>query len=101
MHITILGKRWELKFVPASELRDSTGKRDCDGKCDPPDTARKAIRIYDKLNDERLLTVLIHEALHAADWHKDEGWIESVAEDIARAAKKLGYRRKGHDDDGR
>lgn len=97
MQITILGKRWRILFVPAKELRDTTGKRDCDGKCDPPDLPGKAIRIYDKLTDERLLTVLCHEILHAADWSKDESWVEDVAESFARAAMKVGFTRKEHD----
>lgn len=97
MLITILKRRWRLLFVPAKELRDGAGRRDCDGKCDSPDTPDKAIRIYDKLDGERLLVVLCHEVLHAADWHKDESWVETVAEDIARAATKLGFTRKGTD----
>lgn len=90
--ITILGKRWQLLLVSASEL-EHNGRRDCDGKCDSPDTPGKAIRAYRGLSDERLLTVVIHEMLHAADWTKTEEWVEEVSEDIARAIKKLGYRR--------
>jgi len=86
--VTILDKRWELIFVPASELPSKT-----DGECDAPDSPRKKIRIYDKLSDERTLTILIHEMLHAADWHKDESWVEKVAEQIARAATRIGFKR--------
>lgn len=97
MLITILGKRWRLELVPARELPQTDGRRDCDGFCSDPNTPGKTIRIYDKLNDERTLTVLIHEALHASDWTKSEEWVEEVAEDIARAATKLGFTRKGTD----
>lgn len=86
--VTILDKRWELVFVPARELPSNS-----DGECDAPSKTAKQIRIYDKLNDERTLTILIHEMLHAADWHKDESWVEKVAEQIARAATRIGFKR--------
>ena len=97
MLITILGKRWRLELVPARELPQTNGKRDCDGYCSDPGMPEKTIRIYDKLSDERTLAILAHEMLHAADWHKSEEWVEEVAEDIARAATKLGFNRKGTD----
>jgi hypothetical protein len=85
--ITVLGKRWRLKFVP----RAVVGHRR-DGTCDSPKDKNKTIHIAQSLKGERLLDVLIHEMLHAADWHKDEEWISTVASDMARALWRLGYR---------
>lgn len=84
MRIKILGKCWELVFKPL---------RSDDGYCDPPELPRKQIQINERLRGERRLEVLIHEMLHAADWHKDEdAWIVPVAHDIARVLWKVGYR---------
>lgn len=91
MHITILGKRWELKIT--SKL-----SRDCRGECEPPDSVKKEIRIRSTLKGREFLEVLMHEILHAADWSKDESWVERVADDMSAILWKMGYRRKGHDD---
>lgn len=87
MRVRILGKFWDFVRVPGNLLRGA------DGDCDPPSAKGKRIRVWDKLNGERELAVTIHEALHAADWHKDEEWVEQVGEDIARLLWRLGYRR--------
>lgn len=92
MQITILGKRWELKFLDGRKMPDALGA------CEPPDSPRKEIRVRKNLQGVEMLDTLIHEMLHSADWTKDEhDWIQPVAEDIARTLWKLGYRRKGHD----
>jgi hypothetical protein len=90
VQITILGKRWNLKIT--SKL-----SRDCRGECEPPDSARKEIRIRSSLKGEELLEVICHETLHAADWHKDESWVTQVAADLAKILTKVGFR-KGTDD---
>lgn len=87
MRITILAKRWLLRFV---EGREIPGKR---GDCDPPETPNKSIRVWRELTGEERLEVVIHEILHASDWHKDEdSWIAPLAKDLARVLWKLGYR---------
>jgi len=86
MQITLLGKRWRLAFC--SNLKD-------DGDCDAPETPNKTIRIKQGLDPKDELETLIHEMLHATDWHKDEkDWIEPVARDIARVLWRLGYRKQ-------
>lgn len=96
MHITILGKRWELKFVDARTMPDALGA------CESPDSPRKEIRVRKNLRGKEMLDVLIHEMLHASDWTKDElDYVAPVATNIAKVLWRLGYRRKGHDDDGR
>ena len=38
------------------------------------------------------LETLIHEALHACNWHREEIFVESTARDIGRFLWRLGYR---------
>jgi len=85
MRIKLLGKVWTLIRKPLVAA---------DGYCDHPQTNGKKIIVDSRLRGERELEVLIHEFMHAADWTKDESWIEPVAEDVARALWRLGYRRE-------
>lgn len=85
VRITLLGKRWNLRFVPLVKN---------DGDCDSPNTPGKEIRIDNRLSGERLLEILIHECRHAADWSRDEEFIAQEAKDMARVLWKLGYRRE-------
>lgn len=84
MRITILGKRWWLRFV--SRLDRARGE------CDDPSTKNKELRIRKGLKGEQKLEVLIHEHLHAAGWHIDEKFVKKFSEDVARNLTKLGYR---------
>jgi hypothetical protein len=90
IHVTILGKRWRLRFTKLA--------RGTDGECDAPTDPDKEIRIAQGLGEKTQLETLIHEALHAADWSKDEAWVEQVGCDIARLLWRLGYRRKTNAD---
>jgi hypothetical protein len=89
MHVTIFGKRYRLSFVRQ--------RSDYLGKCDPPAVRGKTIRIVKGLSEEETLDVIIHEILHAADWHKTEEWVDQVATDLAKILWRLGYRRKEED----
>lgn len=64
------------------------------GQCDPPTNTKKQIKLAPRLKKDpkRLLEVVIHECLHAADWSKAEEWVDPTAEDIARVLWKMGYR---------
>lgn len=86
MNITILSRRWQL-------VRGRLPK-EVDGYCDPPTKPGKCITIRKSLRGERELTVLVHEALHAAGWHIDEGFVTQFAEDVGRMLTRLGYRRE-------
>jgi len=85
VRLKILGKVWELRFVPRVE-------RGARGACDPPDKPGKQIIVRDKLRGEERLEVLVHEMVHAAGWHLDEDYVERFARDVARALWRLGYR---------
>ena len=88
MRIKIGGKYWNLVFT---ELDEETG-----GECDSPDTNGKEIRIATDIKNQDELEVIIHELLHAADWSKDEEWVEVIADDIARTLWKLGWKKDGN-----
>lgn len=45
---------------------------------------RYIISIRPGLSPKKELEVLIHELLHAADWSKDEEWVEDVAFELVR-----------------
>lgn len=87
MHIRLMGKRWHLRRVP--NLGDNRGD------CDNPEQPGKEIRILTKLEGEEELEVLLHEMLHASNWHLDEPFIERCAADMARVLWKLGFKREG------
>ncbi len=85
MQLTIMGKRWLLQFVPWIDSKRSRGH------CDPPDKPKKEILILERLKGEERLEVLIHEQVHAAGWHLDEGYVKQFSIDLARNLTKLGY----------
>lgn len=91
MRIKICGKYYDLQFCRITSA-DEKGKQD-KGVCDGPHIKNKKIRVNKKLSGEPLLDTLLHEMLHAADWQKDEEWVEETAADIARVLTKLGYRK--------
>ena len=63
------------------------------GLCDPPDKPGKKIRICRSLRGKDELEILIHEMLHACDFHKDEPWVKTTANDISNVLWRLGYRK--------
>jgi regulator of replication initiation timing len=84
---SFLGKRWRFRWVKSGELRNKYGE------CDAPTTKRKEIRIVGNQPELDELDTLIHEGLHACDWHKDEEWIGQAASDLARFIYANGWRR--------
>jgi len=84
MHVNVMDKRWNLRFVKPM--------RDCRGKCFPPDESGKEIRVNRNLEGQERLEVILHELLHAANWHLDESFVEQCAADISKILWKLGYR---------
>lgn len=88
MRIKLFGKYWDL-------VRQKL-PRTTEGSCDPPTIQGKQIRIGRTLRGQRELEVYIHEMLHACDFHKDEPWVTTTANDITQVLWRLGYR-KGPD----
>lgn len=88
MKIKILGKVWTLVWEKVDRRKDGYGQ------CDAPETPGKRILIDPRAKGEAELETYLHEMLHAADWHKDEYWVEHVARDIARTLTRLGYKKE-------
>jgi len=85
MMISILGKRWRLRFTRFSN-------REHKGDCSGPAEKDKTIRIDSRLRGEERLEILIHEFRHAADWGQSELFVQEEARDMARMLWRLGYR---------
>jgi len=84
MRVKIAGKVWNFRF---SNLKK------CKGYCDSPNSKGKEIVVRKNLPAKEELDVTIHELLHAADWWKDEEWIERIGTDIANILWKIGWRK--------
>lgn len=65
-----------------------------DGLCDPPDKPGKTITVDARLKDEEELEVIVHELMHALDWHKSEEAVDGGAKDFARVLWRMGYRKQ-------
>lgn len=86
MRLKLLGKFWTISFPKWLGWTVIDGhRRQVEGDCTDPSETHRQIRILNRLRGEDALCALLHEMLHAADWSKDESWVEAVSEDIARA----------------
>jgi hypothetical protein len=85
--VTVMGKRYRVSVQSMP-----FGTR---GECDHPETRGKEIRIQDGMGATEFAEVLIHEMAHAADWHKDEEWVEQFAQDVVAALAKFGLLKDG------
>ena len=91
LQIEIFGEPITLRFV---NRLGKKGKGD-DGDCQPPGTENRTIRIRRGQKPQAELDTILHELMHAADWHKDEdSWVAHLAEVIADTLWKLGYRKQ-------
>ena len=88
MYVTIMGKRYRLLLVAPSKM-----PRDASGTCNAPHDTSKTIKIENGLPEQDSLRVAIHEIWHAADWHKDEAYIDRASTDMARILWRLGWRK--------
>lgn len=86
MRVKVNGRFWMLNFVASREIPASRL-----GDCDPPDCKGKQIRVRRSLSGEHRLEIVIHELLHAANWHASEEWVGTTAADLARILTRLGY----------
>ena len=67
-----------------------------DGYVDTDD--KYALVVTRDLNTKTGLESLIHEALHACNWHAKEQLVGETARDVARFLWRLNYRRVGAND---
>ena len=52
---------------------------------------RYFVSVRPGLSVKKRIEIIVHEILHAADWSKDEEWVEETGRDIANALHALGY----------
>jgi hypothetical protein len=85
--ITILGKRYRLRFIDGRKLPFDYAQ------CDEQKAIAKEIRIRQELQRKPrdLVETVIHELLHAADWHLSESFVDATARDIERVLHRLGF----------
>lgn len=62
-----------------------------DGCCDHP-FGIPSIRVMADPNTQKSLITLIHECLHASNWHASEDLVDRTATDVGRLLWRLGYR---------
>jgi len=80
VRVRILGKYWKLRCVP--NLGSNRGI------CQHPDSTAKEIHIQSGLRGAQLLEVVIHEVLHAANWHLDEEFVTDFAHDVTKILQR-------------
>lgn len=103
MRVKILGRTWKLVMVPRGESfvvykgndDDRTFSKTDRGLTEAPHIKGKRILIRENMSQLDELDTTLHEGLHAADWSKDEEWIEEAAHDIARLLWRMGWRKVG------
>lgn len=88
MRVTILGRRFRLRFTRDLEPRTW-------GECDSPWTRGRAreLRVRSNLSEFNRMWTTIHETLHGARWKETESRVDRTSKDIARILWRLGYRR--------
>lgn len=91
MRISILGKQWNLKFVPhLGKNKDGVPYL---GHCDDPNNTDRIIKIVAKLDPKQELEIILHELNHAFVWNHDESFVNQIGKDLSEVLWKLGYRR--------
>lgn len=81
MRVRILGKYWRLRLNVAGLSNGAD--------IDDPTERNKEIRIG--TDSENEMEFIIHEALHGAGWHIEEGFVAQFATDLALILKRCGY----------
>ncbi len=87
--VSILGKHWDLQFC--KRLPRLPDGRQARGWCDPPSATGKTIKIRDGMSPYDTLRTLIHECQHAADWTRDEEFLDRFADDLATIIEASGW----------
>lgn len=87
IEFAILGNKANLVLKKLGRYR--IGKNPIRGCCDPPTENPRCVYVDSRLTDYELIEVLLHESLHLAGWHIDEGFIEKFAADFAELLERL------------
>lgn len=62
-----------------------------DGRCEIPE-GKPELTIGCRINTQRGLITLIHEAMHAGNWDKHEETVDRSSKEIGRLLWRLGWR---------
>jgi hypothetical protein len=62
------------------------------GQCDPPQQKPREIWIDRRLAGQKLLEIVLHEAIHARLWRLKERDVREFARDLARLIYRLGFK---------
>ena len=85
LNASVCGKMYRLRSVRAASAMH--------GECDPPNKAKKEIRINQRLSGRALCETVLHELLHASAFDLlSEHYVTHAARDIAAVLWRLGYR---------
>lgn len=71
-------------------LEKKLGREKADGQAD---IIHKVIEVDPRVDEERRLCVMVHEALHLADWNIPEDKVVQLSEFVSPILWKAGYRR--------
>lgn len=77
----LLGQDAELRFEKLGRYKRQ-GSR-VRGLCDPPTVQPRLVLVDSRLTGKERTEVIIHECLHLAGWHLDEGFISQFASELA------------------
>jgi hypothetical protein len=98
-----MGKRWLLVWVakglgfvarePEDGKKQTKMSQTDDGMTEAPWFKNKRLFLRHGIrNEKRRMEAAIHEFTHAADWYKDEEWVEQFGHDLTNFLYALGVR---------
>jgi hypothetical protein len=64
------------------------------GCCSDPRKNNREIHIKPDQKEKILLEILIHEGIHASQWHTSEEYVDKTGKDLADFLWKIGFRLK-------
>ncbi len=87
--VQIMGVMW--RFRDRFRFRKNKKGERYRGLCE---LNKKTIKVGSHVKDKEHLEIAIHEVTHAADWYKDEEYVDQFSKDLATILyDHLGYRR--------
>jgi len=93
--VKIFGKLWKFRRGRVRECYGvAHGVESGAPVASPSDMTNREIVIDPGLTGEKELEIILHEVLHAADWHRSEEWVAQISRDTARILTRLGYRKE-------
>lgn len=95
---SMVGRRYRIRWVPNLTGASHHENDRVIGTTDEPKKKGKEVLIQMGLSPFEEMESIIHEALHAGNWHLSEEWVSEAAEDITRLLRRCGFRRQDEHD---